>query len=104
MDSNLQTPTPKSQWDTIVYNLNLQDEESPTEKAKKDLKKYNTFKHSIYRPKMEPKKAVGAIDNNGHPKVPVYGLGPVVSGGRGKDLPSKSTMLIMSKAMVTMTL
>ena len=91
LDSDLQTPTPESRWDTIVCNRDLQGEESPTEKAKKELKKYNTFKHSIsiYLPKMEPKKVLGAIDNNGHPKAPVYGLGPVVSGGRGKNLLSK---------------
>jgi len=89
-DSDLQTPTPESRWDTIVCNRDLQGEESPTEKAKNELKKYyNTFEHSIYLPKMEPKKVLGAIDNNGHPKAPVYGLVPVVSGGRGKDLPSK---------------
>ena len=91
-DSDLQTPTPESRWDTIVCNRNLQGEESPTEKAKNELKKYyNTFEHSIYLPKMEPKNVLGALDNNGHPKAPVYGLVPVavVSGGRGKDLPSK---------------
>ena len=37
---------------------------------------------------MEPKKVLGAIDVNGYPKAP-YELGPVVSGGRRKVLPSK---------------
>ena len=53
--------------------------QSPTEKAKKELNKYNAFKHSIYLPKMKPKKVLGAIDVNGYPKAP-YELGPVVSG------------------------
>ena len=106
LDSDLQTPTPESRWDTIVCNRDLQGEESPTEKAKKELKKYNTFEHSIYQPKIEPKKVLGAIDNNEHPKAPVYGLVPVVSGsgGRGKDLPSKRNHADYVEGMVTMTL
>jgi len=38
---------------------------------------------------MEPVKVLGAIDVNGQPQKPVYAFGPVLAGGRGKNLPSK---------------
>mmetsp|Transcript_8948 Transcript_8948/g.16583 ORF Transcript_8948/g.16583 Transcript_8948/m.16583 type:complete len:100 (+) Transcript_8948:2-301(+) len=41
---------------------------------------------------MEPKKVLGDIDGDGHPKEPVYELGLVLAGGSGKDLPSKKNL------------
>ena len=38
---------------------------------------------------MEPVKVLGAIDVNGQPQKPVYAFGPVLAGGRGKNLPSE---------------
>ena len=91
-DSDLEDPEQNCKWDTMVYNSNRQDEESPIEKAEKEFKKYLRFKQGVYQPKMEPKKVLGAIDKDGQPKEPVYGLGPVLAGGRGKDLPSKRNL------------
>jgi len=88
-DSDGEAPAPASKYDTIIYNSNHQDDDSPSEKAEKEFKKYCQYKQSVYQPKMEPKKKLGAIDEDGQPKEPVYELGPVLAGGRGKDLPSK---------------
>jgi len=88
-DPDGEVPAPTSKWDTIIYNSNLQDDDSPTTKADKEFKKFSRFKQGMYQPKMEPKKILGAINKEGQPKEPVYELGPVMAGGRRKDLPSK---------------
>ena len=88
-DSDGEAPAPASKYDTIIHNSSYQNDDSPSEKAEKEFKKYCLYKHSLYQPKMEPKKVLSAIDENGQPKEPVYELGPVLADGRGKDLPSK---------------
>ena len=92
-DSDHEFAETTSKWDTIVFNNSgRQDDDNPTEKAEKEWKRYTRFKQGVYQPKMKPMKVLGAIDGNGNPKEPIYGLGPVASGGRGKNLPSKKNL------------
>lgn len=75
-----------NEWDILLPDTG---EDSPGKKAAMELDKYFRWTHGVYQPKMEPVKVLGAIDVNGQPQKPVYAFGPVLAGGRGKNLPSK---------------
>jgi hypothetical protein len=62
-------------------------EDSPADKAAKELSMWKAWCKMKYLPIMEPMRVLGAIGEGGQPKEPVYSFGPVVK--RGKNLPSK---------------
>eukprot|EP00957_Ditylum_brightwellii_P004138 315267-Ditylum_brightwellii.AAC.1 len=66
------------------------DAEDSKTLAIKELKKYYEYMECEYLPKMKLIVVLGAIDEGGQPKEPVYAFGPVIERGynlsRGKNL------------------
>ena len=59
---------------------------SARKKAEAEFQRYLAFNDIQYLPEMKPNKVLGAIDDHGQPKEPVYCIGPVTE--RGSLLPS----------------
>ena len=74
-----------NKWDGKLRQDNGED--SPADKAAKELSMWKNWCKMKYLPLMKPLRVLGAIDDDDQPKEPVYSFGPVVS--RGKNLPSK---------------
>jgi hypothetical protein len=61
------------------------DAEDPKTLAIKELNKYMQYMELDYLPKMKPLVVLGAIDEGGQPREPIYAFGPVIE--KGENLP-----------------
>ena len=59
---------------------------SPDQTARQEYDKFLSWNHSQYLPKMKSTRVLGAIDEEGQPRDPIYAIGAVVE--KGVNLPS----------------
>jgi len=74
-----------NKWSKIKHPANMGY--WPSEMAAKELQLYISYNDVKFLPVMEPLKVLGAIDENGQPREPIYAFGPVME--RGLNLPGK---------------
>ena len=82
LGTNLTAPKKTNKY---TKKTSAADAEDPKTLAIKELNKYMQYMELDYLPKMKPLVVLGAIDEGGQPREPIYAFGPVIE--KGENLP-----------------